>query len=156
MNKKLLLALKILLPVLVVLLAALLFFQIKGGELHNDNENGLLIIIVFILNIIPMIAMAVLGVITAIAAILLWAIPKKVPVVVLALVVQCLLVPFVAFSFIIDVSALGSFIELPIIAVSLLAVNLACIVLCGIVIHQNKKIKKLACSDRNQVEEQAE
>lgn len=142
MNKKLL-ALKILLPVLIVLLVALLTLQIKSWDFHGDNENGLLFVIALFLNSIPMIAMIVLGLSLIIDSILLFVVKKKISVIISALIFLCILVPFVAFSVFVDFTALRIFIEVPIIAVVVLAVNVAAIVVCCMLISENKKRKKL-------------
>lgn len=142
MNKKLL-ALKILLPILVVLLATLLTLQIKCMDLHDDNENGLLFIVGLLLNLIPMIAMTVLGFFIAVDSVLLFTVKKKVSVIISALIFLCLLLPFVGFSVYVDIATLRMFIEVPIIAVLVFAVNVAALILCCLVIHENRKRKKI-------------
>ena len=141
MNKKVL-AIKILLPILVILLAALLVLEIKCLDLHGDNENGLVVVVSILLNIIPMIAMIILGFATVIVSILLFLVKKKIPVIISALVLLCLLIPFSGFSVFVDIAALRMFAEVPIIAVSVLAVELAALILCCIVIHEHRKSKK--------------
>lgn len=139
---KMLLALKILLPILLVLLAALLTLQIKCMDLHNDHENGLLFIVGLLLNIIPMIAMVVLGFLIGVDSILLLIVKNKVSVIISALIFLCLLLPFVGFSVYVDIATLSMFIEVPIIAVAVFAVNVAAMILCCIMINKNRKRKK--------------
>ena len=148
MNKKML-ALKILLSSLVVLLIALIALEIKCSELHsdNDNGNGLLFAVAILLNAIPMIAMIVLGAVTAVLSILLWAGKQKLSVIICALIVLCLLTPFVGFSLFVDITALGAFIEVPVMAAVVFAVNIAALVTCSIVIRRERGQNKTSPND---------
>ena len=140
MNKKLV-ALKILLPILIVLIVALLTLQIKSFELRDDNENGLVFAIALIINVIPMIAMIILGIAIVVIAILLFVRKQTSRVVIGALVILCLLAPFAGFSLIVDITALYFLLEVPIIAVATFGVNVAALILCCILIHENKQNK---------------
>lgn len=141
MNKKIL-ALKILLPILVILLVALLTFEIKCFDIHNGTENGLLFAVAILLNIIPMIAMIILGIATIIVSVLLFIIKKRLPVIIIALIILCLLIPFAGYSVFVDIAALRMFIEVPIIAVVVFAVDIAAMVLCCMAIHEYRMIKR--------------
>lgn len=151
MAKKLL-ALKILLPVLVILLVTLLALEIKCLELHDDSGNGILFAIALLLNIIPMIAMIILGIGIVVVSILLFAVNKKLPVVVSALVILCVLIPFVGFSLFVDITALHVYMEVPIVAVVVFAVNIVNVILCSMAISDIKKQKKNTCVDKNQIQ----
>lgn len=140
MNKKLL-ALKILLPVLVILLVALLTFEIKCLDIHDDHENGLLLIVSLLLNMIPMFAMIILGIATVVVSVLLFIAKKKIPVIISALIILCLLIPFAGFSVFVDIAALRIFIEVPIIAGVAFAVNIAAMILCCMLINEHRKAK---------------
>ncbi|MCH5160110.1 MAG: hypothetical protein J1F66_04595 [Clostridiales bacterium] len=146
MNKKLL-ALKILLPILIVLIVAMLTLQIKSFELRDDNENGLIFAFALIANVIPMIAMGILGIAAVAIIILLFAGKKTSQAVIGALVILCLLAPFVGFSVFVNITALYFWVEVPIIAVATLGVNIAALVLCCILIHENRRNKKTVTVD---------
>ena len=150
MNKKLL-ALKILLPILVVLLIAFLTLETKCLELHNYNGQGLHFAIAFLFNLIPMIATIVLGIATIVLFVLLLTLKKEMAVIICVLVALCLLIPFVGFSSIVDILALWVFIEVPIIAVVTLAVNVAAMILCCVIIHGYRKQKRNVDTDVNQI-----
>lgn len=140
--KKTQLALKILLPVLVILLVVLITLQIKCVDLHNDNESALIGVILILLNIIPMIAMIILGVALLVDFIFLVSLKKNKGAVISALVMMCLLLPFVGFSVFVDIAAADAFVELPIISVAVFAVNLAALVLSGIEVNRIRKSKQ--------------
>lgn len=137
MNKKQL-ALKILLPVLVVLIAVLVTLEIKCLEWNNDSENGLVFVVSLLLNIIPMIAIIILGLATLIISVLLFTIKNKRPLIIGAIVILSLLLPFICFSVFVDITALYIFIEVPIIAIIVLGFNIAALVLSCIEIRKTK------------------
>lgn len=135
------LALKILLPCLVILLVALVTLEIKCLELHHDNKNGLLLAIALLLNAIPIFATVILGFVGAVLSVLLFTAKKKESIIIIALIVLCLLIPFIGFSVFVDIAALGIFIEVPVIAVVTLAVDIAALVLCCLIVNENRRRK---------------
>lgn len=141
MNKKIL-ALKILLPIFVVLIALLIVFEVKCYEWHdNSQENGFVLVFSLLFNIIPMIAMGILGIALALNTLALFLKKDKTSSAVAALVISCLLLPFIGFSVYIDIAMLQTFAEVPIIAALVLAVNIAAMIICCTVIHEHRKRK---------------
>ena len=139
MNKKLLLAYKILLPVLIVAVGAFIVFMFTSVTLRDtDSEQGLAYVLMFLFNAFPLLALAVLGGITLIITILVIVLGKKLPVIITSLVFLCLLLPlnlwetFVSFG-------MSYFAELPVLAVLALCLNIANIVISAILIRQGKK-----------------
>lgn len=141
MNKKLL-ALKILLPILIVLLAALIALEIVSLQWQGEEENGWVVIFIFLINAIPVICMIIIGGIIVIVSVLLFAVRKKISVVITALVTLCLLLPFAVYSALFDISAFGMYIVVPIAAVCVLITNIVALILCCMIISENKKIKR--------------
>ena len=147
MNKKIL-ALKILLPILVVLIALLIVFEVKCYELHdNSQENGFVLVFSLLFNIIPMIAMGILGIALAFNTLALFLKKNKTSSAVAALVIACLLLPFIAFSVYIDIAMLQTFVEVPVLAVASLAVDLAALIVSCMVVHENRKRKSAEIAD---------
>ena len=131
-------ALKILLPVFVVLMALLLVLELKltgsSGEGENAIGEAFAVFFIVLLNMISGIAMAIGGVLLAIATVLLFTLKNKAPAVTFALVILFLLIPFVIFSTVLDFSPQYMSVAVPIVAVAALAADIASIVTCIIVL----------------------
>lgn len=129
-------ALKVLLPIFVILLIILLILEIKCSDIHNDSENGLLYAIAILLNIIPMIAMIILGIASVVLFVLLLALKNKKTVIKCTFIILCVFLPFVGFNTFIDITALHIFLEVPIMAVAVLAVNIVAVIICGMALKE--------------------
>ncbi len=137
MNRKQL-ALKVLLPVLVALIIATLIFEIKCLDIHNDSENGMLYAIAILLNMLPLLAMIILGTASAIMFVLLLVAKNKRAVIKSTFVILCVLLPFTLFNAFIAIAALHIFIEVPIMAFSVSAVDIAALILCRTLLNEIK------------------
>lgn len=136
------LLLKILLPILVISLIVLIMLEIKDFDWHNDDKDGLIFVISILLNIIPMLAMIICGLATVIVFILLLTLKDKAKVIVGTLIILCILLPFAAFSVFVDIAALYNFIEVPIFAVVVFALDLASTIICCLEINESRKKKQ--------------
>lgn len=151
MNKKLL-ALKILLAVLVIAITVLIVVELKLIGNIDDGDNGLATALsaffITLINLFIDFFMVIGGVLLIVATIMLFAAKKKTSATIFALVVLCLLLLPVGLSSYLNISALYKTIIVPIAAVAALVTDIACIVLCSMVIHDEKK-KKKGSSDYN-------
>ena len=146
MNKKLL-ALKIVLPVFIILIAVLIVVELNMMSSYSDGENALAtaisVLLVALIDVVTGVVMAIGGLLLVIATIMLLAAKNKLPATIFALVVLCLMVPVVGFTAYLNIAMLYKSVFVPIAAVALSLANIAGIVLCGMVINDIKKAKKI-------------
>lgn len=135
MNKKQI-ALKVLIFILIISIVVLLFLQIKCLDIHNDSENGMLFAVAILLNIIPMFAMIILGIASAVSFVLLLAVNNKKAVILSAFIILCIMLPFVVFNAFIDIAAFHIYPEVPIMAVIVVAINVAALIVCRMALNE--------------------